>query len=54
MKRKHEYVEGPEAGAKFRTLATALFQAPKNGRKQNKKRQPRKATSRKSPGSGKG
>lgn len=50
---KSEYHEGRDAGENFRKLATALFQAPKNGRKQNKKRQPRKATSRKPHGSGK-
>jgi hypothetical protein len=49
-----EYNEGPEAGRNFKRLATALFQAPKNGRKATKKRQPKKATSRKSRGSDKG
>jgi len=49
-----EYSEGPQAGAAFKKLATALFQVPKDGRKQNKKRQPKKATSRKTSGSGKG
>jgi hypothetical protein len=49
--KKIEYQEGPEAGANFRELATALFQVPKDGRK--KKRQPKKATSRKSHGSDK-
>jgi hypothetical protein len=48
-----EYNEGREAGENFRKLATALFQAPKDGRQPNKKRQPKKATSRKSSGSGK-
>ena len=51
-KRKTEYNEGPEAGENFRKLATALFQAPKDGRK--KKRQPARATARKTHGSGKG
>ena len=51
--KKPEYNEGPKAGEDFRRLAVALFQAPKDGRKQNKKRQPKKATSRKTRGSGK-
>ena len=42
---KPEYREGQQAGEDFRKLATAIFRAPKNGRKQNKKRQPRKAIS---------
>ncbi len=54
MKAEAEYNEGPEAGTNFRKLATALFQVQKDGRTQNKKRQPKKkATSRKSHGSGK-
>jgi hypothetical protein len=51
-KTEPEYREGSEAGENFRKLATALFQTPKDGRK-NRKRQPKKATSRKSRGSGK-
>ncbi len=52
---KHEYHEGPEAGENFRRLAVALFQAPKNGRKNKaqKKRQPKKATSHRKSGSDK-
>jgi len=52
---KVEYNEGIEAAAKFRAVASALFQVPKNGRKrENRKRQPKKATSRESHGSDKG
>jgi hypothetical protein len=49
-----EYKEGEEAALAFMRLASALFKVPKNGRKiETKKRQPKKATSRKSSGSGK-
>jgi hypothetical protein len=50
---KPEYNEGQEAAGNFKRLATALFQVRKDGRKQKKKRQPKKATSRKLSGSGK-
>lgn len=48
-----EYHEGTEAGKNFKKLATALFQVKKDGRNQNSRRQPKKATSRKTHGSGK-
>jgi hypothetical protein len=51
--KKIEYREGPEAGENFKKLAIALFQVPKDGRRKLKKRQPKKATSRKSHGSDK-
>ena len=51
---KPEYKEGPEAANNFKTLATALFQVPKDGRKKTKKRQPKKATARKTSGKHKG
>jgi hypothetical protein len=45
---KAEYKEGPEARENFEKLASALLQVPKKGgRKGTKKRQPKKATSRK-------
>lgn len=50
---KPEYHEGTQAGENFRKLARALFQVKKDGRQPNSKRQPKKATSRKSRGSGK-
>jgi len=46
---KHEYREGPEATEHFKRIASALFQVPKNKRKTlAKKKQPKKATSRRS------
>jgi hypothetical protein len=50
MNMKAEYKEGPEARENFERLAKAVFQAPKPERKEKKKRQPRKATARKTSG----
>jgi hypothetical protein len=44
---KAEYKEGPEARENFERLAKAVFRVPKPERKSQKKRQPKKATSRK-------
>ncbi len=56
MRRQAEYIEGAEAAENFKKLASALFGIKKDGRgqKKTKKRQPAKATARKSHGSGKG
>jgi hypothetical protein len=51
---KAEYKEGPEARENFERLAKAVFQAPRPGRKATKKRQPKKATARKTSGKDKG
>jgi hypothetical protein len=47
---KAEYKEGPEARENFERLAKAVFQAPQT----QKKRQPKKATARKTSGKNKG
>jgi hypothetical protein len=49
---KHEYHEGQKARENFEKLATELFQVPKSAvsTPQKEKRQPKKATSRKSSG----
>jgi hypothetical protein len=49
-KRKAEYIEGEKARKNFERLATALFQVPKKGKPQAKRRpKPRRSS-----GSGKG
>jgi hypothetical protein len=48
---KHEYHEGLKAGENFEKLARAVLQAPKAT---SSKKQPKKATRRKTGGSGKG
>ena len=56
MPKQTSYDEGPHAAERFKALATALFQVAKNGRsgKAQNKRQTKRATSRKTHGSGKG
>jgi hypothetical protein len=51
---KAEYKEGPEARENFERLAKSVFAAPKPERKAEKKRQPKKATARKTSGKDKG
>ena len=51
---KAEYKEGPEASENFERLAKAVFQAPRADRNAQKKRQPKKATARKTSGKNKG
>jgi len=53
MTRKTEYREGPEAIENFKRGMRALFQAPKE-RVSKTKRQPAKATARKTSGKSKG
>jgi len=53
MKRKYEYIEGPKARENFERTMKALFHAGKPT-KSAVKRQPRKATSRKTSGKGEG
>ena len=53
MKRKYEYIEGSKARENFERTMKALFQAGKP-KKNEPKRQPKKATSRKSSGKNEG
>jgi hypothetical protein len=53
MKRKYEYIEGQKARENFERLAEAVFQLPPKHKAQ-KKRQPKKATARKTSGKNKG
>jgi hypothetical protein len=53
MKRKAEYIEGDKASENFRSGMRALFRVPKS-RVAKAKRQPGKATARRTSGSDKG
>jgi hypothetical protein len=54
MRRKTEYIEGPEAGENFERLAKALFRSPKTVTSKTKAKRQLKATARKKSGKKRG